>query len=68
MSGMTNGLVDLARRVHKTMEANGEMARIHNRMRVPLEETGWPVWFGETDGDPKAPLSPAREGCFECGR
>ena len=45
-----------------TTEADGEMARVHNRMPVILEEPDWPVWLGEADGDPKTLLRPAREG------
>jgi putative SOS response-associated peptidase YedK len=45
-----------------TAEANVEMARIHNRMPVIVEEPDWPLWLGETAGDPRALLRPAREG------
>jgi len=45
-----------------TTEANGDMARIHNRMPVILDEAEWPVWLGEVEGDPKAVLRPACEG------
>jgi len=45
-----------------TTEANGEMAQVHNRMPVILEESDWPVWLGETEGDPKSLMRPASEG------
>ena len=39
--------------------ANATMAPIHDRMPVILEPADWPVWLGEADGDPAAPLRPA---------
>jgi putative SOS response-associated peptidase YedK len=45
-----------------TTEANGEMAQVHNRMPVILEESDWPAWLGEAEGDPKSLLRPAPEG------
>lgn len=45
-----------------TTAANDEMAQVHHRMPVILEEPDWPVWLGETEGDPKAVVRPAVEG------
>jgi len=45
-----------------TTDATREMAQVHNRMPVILEEPDWPVWLGEADGDPRALLKPAAEG------
>jgi putative SOS response-associated peptidase YedK len=37
-----------------TTEANPELALIQDRMPVIIEETDWPVWLGEADGEPQA--------------
>ncbi len=44
-----------------TTDANQLLAHIHNRMPVIVEEADWPVWLGETEGDPAAPFRPAGE-------
>ena len=44
-----------------TTNANREMAAIHHRMPLVLEEADWPVWLGEADGNPAALLRPARD-------
>ena len=45
-----------------TTAANDDMARLHNRMPVILEEGDWPVWLGEAEGDHLALLRPAAAG------
>ena len=42
-----------------TTTANAAMAALHDRMPVILERETWPVWLGETEGDPAALLAPA---------
>ena len=44
-----------------TAEANKLMAPVHNRMPVIVEEADWPVWRGETKGDPASLLRPTQE-------
>ncbi len=34
-----------------TMAANDDMAWLHDRMPVILEEEDWPGWLGEAEGD-----------------
>ena len=34
-----------------TTTPNAEMAELHDRMPVILEEQDWPVWLGEDEGD-----------------
>jgi putative SOS response-associated peptidase YedK len=38
------------------------MAALHERMPVILEPADWPVWLGESDGDPLTLLKPSAEG------
>jgi putative SOS response-associated peptidase YedK len=45
-----------------TIEANAQMAVMHDRMPVILEAGDWPVWLGEAEGDPQVLLKPAKEG------
>jgi putative SOS response-associated peptidase YedK len=45
-----------------TVPANGQLAAIHDRMPVVLEEEDWPVWLGEEPGDAAALLAPTAEG------
>jgi putative SOS response-associated peptidase YedK len=45
-----------------TTGANDDMARLHDRMPVILEEAAWPVWLGEEAGDHMALLRPAPMG------
>jgi putative SOS response-associated peptidase YedK len=45
-----------------TTPANREMATLHDRMPLVLEETDWPLWLGEQEGDPKTLLHPAPDG------
>ncbi len=44
-----------------TVEAAGAVAEIHDRMPLVLDEPDWPVWLGETPGDPVALLQQAAE-------
>ena len=43
-------------------EANAEMAPIHDRMPVIIEEADWPAWLGETEADATELLRPAAAG------
>jgi putative SOS response-associated peptidase YedK len=45
-----------------TTTPNAEMAELHNRMPVILEEADWPVWLGDVEGDHAALLRPAEDG------
>jgi putative SOS response-associated peptidase YedK len=45
-----------------TTGPNAEMAELHDRMPVILEQQDWPTWLGENEGDPVAPLRPAPDG------
>jgi putative SOS response-associated peptidase YedK len=45
-----------------TTTPNAEMAELHNRMPVILEEADWPLWLGEVEGDRAAMLRPAEDG------
>ena len=44
-----------------TTDASPDVAEVHDRMPVILEPADWPVWLGETPGDPASLLhrSPA---------
>ena len=44
-----------------TVEAQGAVAGIHDRMPLVLEAQDWPVWLGEVVGDPATLLRP-RDG------
>jgi putative SOS response-associated peptidase YedK len=44
-----------------TVAATGAIAAIHDRMSLVLEEPDWPLWLGETPGDPAALLQPPAE-------
>jgi putative SOS response-associated peptidase YedK len=45
-----------------TTGANELLAPIQDRMPVIIEKADWPVWLGETEGDPAALLRPAPDG------
>lgn len=45
-----------------TTSANADMAKLHNRMPVIVEEADWRTWLGEVPRDPLEPLRPADEG------
>ena len=42
-----------------TTVANEEMREVHHRMPVLVNEQDWPVWLGETAGNPLTLLKPA---------
>jgi putative SOS response-associated peptidase YedK len=42
-----------------TTDANAEMAALHDRMPVIIEQADWPFWLGEVEGDPASLLHPA---------
>ena len=44
-----------------TTTPNAEMAELHDRMPVILEQQDWPVWLGE-EGEYAALLRPAADG------
>jgi putative SOS response-associated peptidase YedK len=43
-----------------TTQACAALASLHERMAVVLEPQDWPVWLGETQGDPMALLRPSQ--------
>jgi putative SOS response-associated peptidase YedK len=45
-----------------TTTPNAEMAALHDRMPVILEQQDWPVWLGEAEGDHAALLRAAPDG------
>jgi putative SOS response-associated peptidase YedK len=45
-----------------TTEPSTEAAVIHDRMPLALREADWPLWLGESDGDPATLLRPAQDG------
>jgi putative SOS response-associated peptidase YedK len=45
-----------------TTTPNAEMAELHDRMPVILEQQNWPVWLGENECDHVALLRPAPDG------
>jgi putative SOS response-associated peptidase YedK len=49
-----------------TTKPNSLIAAIHDRMLVVLEEMDWPVWLGETSGDPKSLLRPPAADVLQC--
>jgi putative SOS response-associated peptidase YedK len=51
-----------------TTTPNAEMAELHDRMPVILEEQDWPVWLGEDEGDYPALMSPAPDGLLRVWR
>ena len=42
-----------------TTEANRQLSGIQDRMPVIIERQDWPLWLGETEGDPRTLLRPA---------
>jgi len=44
-----------------TIEATGAVAAIHDRTPLVLEQGDWPLWLGETPGDPAILLHPAAD-------
>jgi putative SOS response-associated peptidase YedK len=45
-----------------TTAPNAEMAELHDRMPVILEEQDWPMLLGEVEGDHVALMRPAPDG------
>jgi putative SOS response-associated peptidase YedK len=45
-----------------TTTPNAEMAELHDRMPVILEQRDWPLWLGEVNGDHAALMHPAVDG------
>jgi putative SOS response-associated peptidase YedK len=48
-----------------TTAANDTMRPLHERMPVIMEPVDWPVWLGETGGEPPALMRPAAEGVLQ---
>ena len=48
-----------------TTTANAQMAVLHERMPVILQQEDWPAWLGETPADPVALLRPLPEGLLK---
>ena len=42
-----------------TTDANEMLRELHDRMPVVLEKPDWPLWLGETEGDPVSVLHPS---------
>ena len=42
-----------------TTPASADLAAIHDRMPLVLDEADWPVWLGESEGDATALMRPA---------
>ena len=51
-----------------TTDANRQLAGIQDRMPVIIERKGWPLWLGETEGDPGSLLRPAPEDVLRLWR
>lgn len=51
-----------------TVPANKTMAPIHDRMPAILAVEDWPLWLGETAGDPAQVLRPAPDDLLEAWR
>jgi putative SOS response-associated peptidase YedK len=49
-----------------TVPANGLIAPLHDRMPLVLEERDWPVWLGETPGDPVTLLHEVPNDVLRC--
>jgi putative SOS response-associated peptidase YedK len=45
-----------------TTTPNAEMAELHDRMPVILEQQNWPMWLGEAEGDRTVLMRPAADG------
>jgi putative SOS response-associated peptidase YedK len=45
-----------------TANANADMAGLHDRTAVILDQAGWPTWLDETGGERAALLRPAADG------
>ena len=51
-----------------TVAATGAIAEIYDRMPLVLNEPDWPLWLGETEGDPVSLLRPAAEDVLRVWR
>ena len=45
-----------------TVPANPDVADLHDRMPLVLEERDWPAWLAETEGDPSTLLRTSPSG------
>ena len=45
-----------------TTNANADMAGLHDRVPVIVDQADWPAWLGEADGDRTALLRPSPDG------
>ena len=45
-----------------TVAASPDVAELHNRMPLIIEPADWPLWLGETEGEPAALLRPSPAG------
>jgi putative SOS response-associated peptidase YedK len=45
-----------------TTAASADIARLHERMPLVVDEAAWPLWLGEAAGDPATLLRPAPAG------
>ena len=44
------------------MAAGVDVAELHGRMPLILEQRGWPAWLGEVEADPAGLLRPSPAG------
>jgi putative SOS response-associated peptidase YedK len=51
-----------------TTSPNAEMAELHDRLPVILEQADWPMWLGEAEGDHGSLLRPAPDGTLRAWR
>jgi putative SOS response-associated peptidase YedK len=51
-----------------TTDANRQLAGIQDRMPVIIERQDWPLWLGETAGDPSSLLRAAPEDVLRVWR
>jgi putative SOS response-associated peptidase YedK len=49
-----------------TVAPNTDVAPIHDRMPLVLEDADLPLWLGEKPGDPTTLLRPPRDGILKC--
>jgi putative SOS response-associated peptidase YedK len=49
-----------------TVDANATIAPYHDRMPLILEAEDWPVWLGETPGDPASLLRMVDPSVIRC--
>jgi putative SOS response-associated peptidase YedK len=56
------GGVEVASLALVTCAPNADVAPVHDRMPAILDRDRWPVWLGETEGDPAGLLRPLADG------